>query len=34
MYMIVSVEMADMFRQTDTANELSKEMKSLFYNIT
>lgn len=34
MYMIAGVEMADMFRQTDTAKELSKEMKSVLNDIT
>lgn len=34
MYMIAGVEMADMFRQTDTAKELSKEMKSVLTDIT
>lgn len=34
MYMIAGVEMADMFRQTDTAKELSKEMKSVLSDIT
>jgi uncharacterized membrane protein YjgN (DUF898 family) len=34
MYMIAGVEMADMFRQTDTAEELSKEMKSVLTDIT
>lgn len=34
MYMIAGVEMADMFRQTDTAKELSKEMKSVLIDIT
>ena len=34
MYMIAGVEMADMFRQTDTAKELSNEMKGLFTDIT
>jgi len=34
MYMIAGVEMADMFRQTDTAKELSKEMKGVLTDIT
>lgn len=34
MYMIASVEMADMFRQTDTAKELSNEMKGVLTDIT
>ena len=34
MYMIAGVEMADMFRQTDTAKELSKEIKSVLTDIT
>lgn len=34
MYMIAGVEMADMFRQTDTAKELSKEMKGVLSDIT
>lgn len=34
MYMIAGVEMADMFRQTDTARELSKEMKGVLNDIT
>ena len=34
MYMIAGVEMADMFRQTDTARELSKEMKGVLTDIT
>lgn len=34
MYMIAGVEMADMFRQTDTASELSKEMKGVLTDIT
>ena len=34
MYMIAGVEMADMFRQTDTARELSKEMKGVLSDIT
>lgn len=34
MYMIAGVEMADMFRQTDTAKELSKEMKGVLNDIT
>lgn len=34
MYMIAGVEMADMFRQTDTAKELSKEMNGVLTDIT
>ena len=34
MYMIAGVEMADMFRQTDTAKELSSEMKGVLTDIT
>ena len=34
MYMIAGAEMADMFRQTDTARELSKEMKGVLSDIT
>lgn len=34
MYMIAGIEMADMFRQTDTAKELSKEMKGVLNDIT
>lgn len=34
MYMIAGVEMVDMFRQTDTARELSKEMKGVLSDIT
>jgi len=34
MYMIAGIEMADMFRQTDTAKELSKEMKGVLTDIT
>lgn len=34
MYMIVGIEMADMFRQTDTAKELSNEMKGVLTDIT
>lgn len=34
MYMIAGVEMAEMFRQTDTARELSKEMKGVLSDIT
>lgn len=34
MYMIAGVEMADMFSQTDTAKELSNEMKSVLTDIT
>lgn len=34
MYMIAGVEMADVLRQTDTAKELSKEMKSVLSDIT
>lgn len=34
MYMIVGIEMADMFSQTDTAKELSKEMKGVLTDIT
>ena len=34
MYMIAGVEMADMFRQTDTAKELSNEMKGVLTDIT
>lgn len=34
MYMIAGVEIADMFRQTDTAKELSKEMKGVLNDIT
>ena len=34
MYMIAGVEMADMFSQTDTAKELSKEMKGVITDIT
>lgn len=34
MYVIVGVEMADMFSQTDTAKELSSEMKGMLTDIT
>ena len=34
MYMIAGIEMADMFRQTDTAKELSNEMKGVLTDIT
>src|SRR5574344_610874 len=34
MYMIIGVEMADTFRQTDTAKELSNEMKGVLTDIT
>jgi hypothetical protein len=34
MYMIAGVEMANEFRQTDTAHELSNEMKSVLLDIT
>ena len=34
MYMIAGIEMADMFRQTDTAKELSSEMKGVLTDIT
>ena len=34
MYMIAGVEMADMFRQTDTAKELSNEMQGVLTDIT
>lgn len=34
MYMIAGVEMADMFSQTDTAKELSSEMKGVLTDIT
>jgi hypothetical protein len=34
MYMIAGVEMANEFRQTDTAHELSSEMKSVLHDIT
>ena len=34
MYMIVGIEMADMFSQTDTAKELSNEVKSVLTDIT
>lgn len=34
MYMIAGVEMADMFRQTDTAKELSNEVKGVLTDIT
>ena len=34
MYMIAGVEMADMFSQTDTAKELSNEMKGVLTDIT
>jgi len=34
MYMIAGVEMANEFRQTDTAHELSAEMKGVLHDIT
>lgn len=34
MYMIAGVEMANEFRQTETAHELSAEMKSVLHDIT
>ena len=34
MYMIAGVEMANEFRQTDTAHELSSEMKGVLHDIT
>ena len=34
MYMIAGVEMADMFSQTDTAKELSNEVKGVLTDIT
>lgn len=34
MYMIAGVEMANEFRQTDTARELSNEMKAMLHDIT
>lgn len=34
MYMIAGVEMANEFRQTETAHELSTEMKSVLHDIT
>lgn len=34
MYMIAGIELADMFRQTDTAKELSSEMKGVLTDIT
>ena len=34
MYMIAGVEMANEFRQTDTAHELSAEMKGILHDIT
>lgn len=34
MYMIAGVEMANEFRQTDTAHELSAEMKNVLHDIT
>ena len=34
MYMIAGVEMANEFRQTETAHELSNEMKSVLHDIT
>lgn len=34
MYMIAGVEMANEFRQTKTAHELSAEMKSILHDIT
>lgn len=34
MYMIAGVEMANEFRQTDTARELSTEMKAVLHDIT
>lgn len=34
MYMITGVEMANEFRQTETAHELSAEMKSVLHDIT
>lgn len=34
MYMIAGVEMADTFRQTDTAKELSNEVKGMLTDIT
>lgn len=34
MYMIAGVEMANEFRQTETAHELSTEMKAVLHDIT
>ena len=34
MYMIAGVEMANEFRQTDTAHELTTEMKDVLHDIT
>lgn len=34
LYMIAGVEIANEFRQTDTAHELSNEMKSVLHDIT
>ena len=34
MYMIAGVEMANEFRQTETAHELSAEMKNVLHDIT
>ena len=34
MYMIAGVEMANEFRQTDTAHELTAEMKGVLHDIT
>ena len=34
MYMIAGVEMANEFRQTETAHELSAEMKGILHDIT
>lgn len=34
MYMIAGVEIANEFRQTDTAHELSAEMKGMLHDIT
>ena len=34
MYMIAGVEMANEFRQTETAHELSTEMKAMLHDIT
>lgn len=34
MYVIAGVEMANEFRQTDTAHELSTEMKAVLHDIT
>jgi len=34
MYMIAGVEMANEFRQTDTAHELTSEMKDVLHDIT